>query len=61
MAQNLNYFRLVGNLQMQIAQNLECLPFGETLSSDSNISTHKFTGRVSGFVLANPEWGCPLE
>jgi len=46
---------------MQIAQNLDYLPFGETLSSDSNISTHKFTGRVSGFVLANPEWGCPLE
>src|SRR5579885_2487298 len=31
------------------------LPFGEILSSDSNVSTHKFTGRVSGFVLANPE------
>ena len=61
MAQNLDYFRLVGNFQMQIAQNLDYLPFGETLSSDSNISTHKFTGRVSGFVLANPEWGCPLE
>ena len=41
MAQNLNYFRLVGNFQMQIARNLDYLPFGEILSSDSNIATHK--------------------
>ena len=31
------------------------LPFGEILSSDSNVSTHEFMSRVSGFVLANPE------
>jgi RHS repeat-associated protein len=36
-------------------QNLDYLPFGELNSTDSGISTHKFTGRVSGFVLANPE------
>jgi hypothetical protein len=46
--------RLVTDLNKNVAQSLDFLPFGEILSTDSGISTHKFTGRVSGFVLANP-------
>ena len=31
-------------LDQSVAQNLDYLPFGEVTSSDSGVTTHKFTG-----------------
>jgi RHS repeat-associated protein len=36
--------RLLTDLNKNVVQNLDYLPFGETNSTDSGISTHKFTG-----------------
>src|SRR6266566_5065168 len=36
--------RLLTGVNQSVAQNLDYLPFGEILSSDSGITTHKFTG-----------------
>jgi RHS repeat-associated protein len=36
--------RLLTGVNQAIAQNLDYLPFGELISSDSGITTHKFTG-----------------
>ena len=36
--------RLLTGLDQSVAQNLDYLPFGEITSSDSGVTTHKFTG-----------------
>ena len=46
--------RLLTKMDKSVYDSLDFLPFGEQIAGSSGTS-HKFTGRVSGFVLANPE------